>query len=324
MLSLAAVAVTLLLVASPSTALSTEPTSTSLFDPPSSPFDSSSPASRTSSYHFDERSGILTEFGTFSTVSKRDSFTSTFGMMLERDSSFEPRANKFQKRRHGDVAKRARDSTREVVEIELSKRGDLVLPRSVLERRAKDKSSQKRNKNKKKHQSKKSKKVRKTPKMNQVQKNKSRGNLQSSPSNGIQRSLIKLASSIPKISATITWYTGVDLNLPYCADKSGWTPTDNSLIAAVTLEWGKGRPACGSFLQLKSPTNNKSVIVRTVDMCGGCAPGIAHVDLSKAAFTALYALEVGKISDIQVSTLAGPPFDKWTPQIKKLYGPQVL
>jgi rare lipoprotein A (peptidoglycan hydrolase) len=39
--------------------------------------------------------------------------------------------------------------------------------------------------------------------------------------------------------------------------------------------------------------NNKSVIVRTVDMCGGCAPGIAHVDLSKAAFTALFSLDVG-------------------------------
>ena len=52
--------------------------------------------------------------------------------------------------------------------------------------------------------------------------------------------------------ATITWYTGADLNLPSCADKSGWTPTDESLISAVTIKWGNGKPACGTFLQLKS------------------------------------------------------------------------
>ncbi|GAA5833000.1 hypothetical protein JCM3766R1_000393 [Sporobolomyces carnicolor] len=282
------------------------------------------------SYDFDERTGILTEHAPSSLTSdldKRDTFSATFGLMLERDLATDPNANRFQKRKHGDIAKRARDSGREVVEVAFSKRGELVLPASVLEKRAKEKKNQKKKKTTSKAKS--HAKKQKSHKMNKVarstNKKKSKsGNLQSSSTNGIQRSLIKLAASIPKISAYITWYTGVDLQKPYCADKSGWTPKDSSLIAAVTLDWGKGRPACGSFLQLKSPTNNKSVIVRTVDMCGGCAPGIAHVDLSKAAFTALFSLDVGKVSDIEVSTLAGPPFKAWTSQLKALYGPQVL
>lgn len=91
-------------------------------------------------------------------------------------------------------------------------------------------------------------------------------------------------------------------------------------------------------------------------MCGGCKPGIAHVDLSKAAFQKLFSLDVGyvsplslipihcsfrpdaseadrrflfhdthsKVGDIEVSTLSGPPFKEWTNELKALYGPQLL
>ncbi|GAA5968058.1 hypothetical protein JCM3765_003569 [Sporobolomyces pararoseus] len=330
MRSLATFAAATLLLATPSLATFSLPAqdSTSIFTRSNIENDFSS------SYHFDETSGILTEYAPSSLTSdlkKRDTFSATFGLMLERDLSMVENNTRFQKRSklngsRGEqlVTKRARDiGKRQVVQVGFTKRGELVLPESHLQKRSSS-SKKKQNKNKKQ------KKVH-TKKMNKVtrsnkskNKKKSTGNLQSSSSNGIQRSLVKLASSIPKISAYITWYTGVDLQKPYCADKSGWTPKDSSLIAAVTLDWGKNRPACGSFLQLKSPSNNKSVIVRTVDMCGGCAPGIAHVDLSKAAFTALFSLDVGKVSDIEVSTLAGPPFKTWTSSLKALYGPEVL
>ncbi|GAA5983524.1 hypothetical protein JCM5350_000261 [Sporobolomyces pararoseus] len=318
-----------LLLASPSLATFSLPAEDS-----TSIFSRSTSENNFSSYHFDERSGILTEYAPSSLTSdlkKRDTFPATFGLMLERDVSIEnARFQKRSKLSGGEreivtTAKRARDvGKRQVVEIELTKRGELVLPQShQVQKRSSSSKKKKQNKKQKKVHTKKMNKVTRSNKSNNKKKS-STGNLQSSSSNGIQRSLVKLASSIPKISAYITWYTGVDLQKPYCADKSGWTPKDSSLIAAVTLDWGKNRPACGSFLQLKSPKNNKSVIVRTVDMCGGCAPGIAHVDLSKAAFTALFSLDVGKVSDIEVSTLAGPPFKTWTSSLKALYGPEVL
>ncbi|GAA6015425.1 hypothetical protein JCM11491_000427 [Sporobolomyces phaffii] len=290
---------------------------------------SSSSSTVSSAYHFDERSGILTQYGP-STLAARDAsttFTATFGLMLERDAAADPYAHRFEKRTP-DTHKRARDvlggGGREAVEVAFTKRGELVLPDSVLAKRDGTRQQRKTNKNKnkkKKNKHAKDNKVKnhKSPKMNKVARS-----TKSTTTHGIQKSLIKLAASIPKISAYITWYTGVDLQKPYCADKSGWTPKDSSLIAAVTLDWGKGRPACGSFLQLKSPSNKKSVIVRLVDMCGGCASGIPHVDLSKAAFQALYSLDVGKVADIEVSTLSGPPFSTWTSQLKALYGPEVL
>lgn len=36
-----------------------------------------------------------------------------------------------------------------------------------------------------------------------------------------------------------------------------------------------------------------SIIVRVVDLCGGCKPLIPHVDLSVKAFEAFYSLNVG-------------------------------
>ncbi|GAA5888416.1 hypothetical protein JCM5296_000622 [Sporobolomyces johnsonii] len=314
-LNLLSAASSLLLVASPSLAFSPTDDATSLMSQTTS--NASSAA-----YHFDERSGILTEYGPSSALTVRDTFTAEFGLMLERDLAFEPSANKFQKRRIGDVVeKRARDSGREAVEIELTKRGEMVLPESV-ERRSKKRSQKKKTTSKAKSSTKQKRAT--TKKKSTRKQKKSTSSSSSSASNAIKNSLVKLAVSIPKISAIITWYTGHDLLNPYCADKSGWTPTDKSYVAAVTQQWGSGRPKCGSFLQLKSPTNGKSIIVRTVDLCGGCQPGVPHVDLSMAAFEALYSLNVGKVADIQVSTLVGPPFDSWTSAITSLYGPQEL
>jgi hypothetical protein len=109
---------------------------------------------------------------------------------------------------------------------------------------------------------------------------------------------------------------------PYCAQSSGWTPTDASFIAAVTEKWGD-RPACGSFLQLTAPNSGKSIVVRVVDLCGGCKAGVPHVDLSVSAFQALYALDIGEVGDIVVATLAGSPVptNEWTSALTTLYGP---
>ncbi|OAV92490.1 hypothetical protein PTTG_06392, partial [Puccinia triticina 1-1 BBBD Race 1] len=125
------------------------------------------------------------------------------------------------------------------------------------------------------------------------------------------------------IQTKITWYTGHDLLNPYCAQKSGWTPTDSSLIIAVTQEW-KMRPKCGDFFELVVVDKHvgqvgKSVIARVVDLCGGCAPQVAHADLSKAAFTRLFNLDVGVVSGLAMRKVAPPK--KWN---VALYGPRIL
>ncbi|GAA5922813.1 hypothetical protein JCM1841_000716 [Sporobolomyces salmonicolor] len=244
-LNLLSAASSLLLVASPSRAFSPTDDASSLMSQTTS-------NASAASYHFDERSGILTEYGPSSALAIRDTFTTEIGLMLERDLAFEPSANKFQKRRIGDIVeKRARDSGREAVEIELTKRGEMVLPESVLARRSKKRAQKKKTTSKAKSSTKKKKRTAAKKKSTNKQK-KSASSSSSSTSNAIKNSLVKLAVSIPKISAVITWYTGHDLLNPYCADKSGWTPTDKSYVAAVTQQWGSGRPKCGSFLQLKS------------------------------------------------------------------------
>ncbi len=58
-------------------------------------------------------------------------------------------------------------------------------------------------------------------------------------------------------------------------------------------------------------------------MCGGCKPGVPHVDLSVAAFQALYALDIGEVDNIVVATLAGSPVptNNWSSALTALYGP---
>ena len=57
---------------------------------------------------------------------------------------------------------------------------------------------------------------------------------------------------------TITWYTGVDLLNPYCDRESKWTPTDDSMIIAVTQKWS-ARPACGEFMEIQTTDKGKKV-----------------------------------------------------------------
>ncbi|MBW0486221.1 hypothetical protein O181_025936 [Austropuccinia psidii MF-1] len=125
------------------------------------------------------------------------------------------------------------------------------------------------------------------------------------------------------IPVVITWYTGHDLLNPYCAQRSKWTPTDNSLVIAVTQVWSN-RPQCGDFFELKvkgkhTGQTGVSVIARVVDLCGGCPPEVPHADLSKAAFTRLFNLDVGLASGLAMRKVSPPK--KWN---DALYGPRLL
>ncbi|KAK4051694.1 hypothetical protein OIO90_004644 [Microbotryomycetes sp. JL221] len=158
-------------------------------------------------------------------------------------------------------------------------------------------------------------------------------------------------------TAVITWYTGQDLQNPYCGRSSGWTPSDNALVTAPTLDWGSNKPPCGSFIQLRAPKSNRAVIVRgedecrrsvaldplltrcfrssslmlhdhprtflnpVWDACGGCQPGVPHLDLTLRAFKALYNVDVGKVKGVQW-TYVKQPFKKWGSAQVKIYGPQ--
>ncbi|KAI5476166.1 hypothetical protein MNV49_000327 [Pseudohyphozyma bogoriensis] len=230
---------------------------------------------------FDERTGILTLAPDLDpSLARRDWFPATIGMMVERDVDYEP--SKMQKRTTSSL-RTTRDLYSEEVELGLTKRGEVVWPRageeaSEFAKRGKESAKKALKRKAKKVKARVTKKAKSVAKKAKQAKSSVR---------------LRIATSIAKFSAVITWYTGHDLLNPYCAQKSGWTPTDQSMIAAVTEQWGKSRPACGSFLNLKTPGSTKSIVVRVVDLCGGCAPGSAHVDLSIAAFKALYALDVG-------------------------------
>ncbi|KAI0722874.1 hypothetical protein C8Q76DRAFT_720646 [Earliella scabrosa] len=93
----------------------------------------------------------------------------------------------------------------------------------------------------------------------------------------------------------ITWYTGHDLLNPSCWANPTWAPTDQSFAAALTLDGWTSKPQCFKFLELCN-TPKKCVFVRVVDSCAGCAKGSKHVDLTKAAFLALAALEQGLLT----------------------------
>ncbi|EPT02740.1 hypothetical protein FOMPIDRAFT_54995 [Fomitopsis schrenkii] len=115
---------------------------------------------------------------------------------------------------------------------------------------------------------------------------------------------------------TITWYTGHDLLNPSCWSTTSWTPTDESMVSAVTLEGWTNRPQCFKFVELcNSP--QKCVFVRVVDTCAGCAPGSKHVDLTKAAFSSLADLAEGVLT-VQMRP-ASDPLEGW---LENLWGPK--
>jgi len=123
----------------------------------------------------------------------------------------------------------------------------------------------------------------------------------------------------------ITWYTGHDLLYPSCfSDQDNWAPSDESMVAAVTIEW-PGKPKCGSFVRIQHKTNkHKSVVVRIVDTCAGCAAGSAHLDLTKAAFQKLYDEEVGMVEGLKAKVIPTPSKIRgnWNDDVISRYGPE--
>jgi len=140
--------------------------------------------------------------------------------------------------------------------------------------------------------------------------------------NGIQLVKRKAKAKAKSWSSVLTWYTGHDLLYPSCCDRSGFTPTDKSMIAAVTEIWS-GKPACGTYVQIRPKGSKKSIVVRVVDTCAGCPKQKPHFDLTKTAFSKLMSLDIGIVSGAQVKVVKSP-VKKYTTSIKKLYGPKSL
>ncbi|KAI0729383.1 hypothetical protein C8Q72DRAFT_829302 [Fomitopsis betulina] len=141
-----------------------------------------------------------------------------------------------------------------------------------------------------------------------------------SAANGLLGSVKSVVESMKAMGdpepVTITWYTGHDLLNPSCWSKTAWTPTDESMVSAVTLEGWKNRPQCFKFVELcHSP--QKCVFVRVVDTCAGCAVGSKHVDLTKAAFASLADLAEGVLT-VQMRP-ASDPLEGW---LESLWGPK--
>ncbi|KZW04135.1 hypothetical protein EXIGLDRAFT_743709 [Exidia glandulosa HHB12029] len=113
----------------------------------------------------------------------------------------------------------------------------------------------------------------------------------------------------------ITWYTGHDLLNPSCWARSGWAPTDESFACALTLSGWKTKPKCFSFLELCNGSD-KCIFVRVVDTCAGCKAGSKHVDLTKAAFSALADLDTG-ILNVKMRAATEP--NEWH---EELWGPR--
>jgi len=132
----------------------------------------------------------------------------------------------------------------------------------------------------------------------------------------------KISKRATSWSAKLTWYTGHDLLNPSCCDRSGFTPSDHSMVAAVTEIWS-AKPACGSYVVIRPKGSKKAIYVRVVDTCGGCPPQVAHFDLTKAAFSKLMSLDIGVATGAEVKIVKSP-VKTYTKAVIAAYGPKNL
>ncbi|KAH9452873.1 hypothetical protein MJO28_008210 [Puccinia striiformis f. sp. tritici] len=142
----------------------------------------------------------------------------------------------------------------------------------------------------------------------------------------LKSSLHRRASTVRRaMHVVITWYTGHDLLNPSCfADSDNWAPTDDSMVAAVTIEWD-GKPKCGAFVRIQHHSNKeKHITVRVVDTCAGCPPGQPHLDLTKAAFDKLYDEDVGVVEGLKAKVIPCPKkiANDWNDHVIGRYGPK--
>ncbi|KAA1078653.1 hypothetical protein PGTUg99_007048 [Puccinia graminis f. sp. tritici] len=143
---------------------------------------------------------------------------------------------------------------------------------------------------------------------------------------GIKRSLHRRTALARRaMRVVITWYTGQDLLHPACfVDSDNWAPTDDSMVAAVTIVW-PGQPPCGSFVRIQHHSDpSKHVLVRIVDKCGGCPPGQPHIDLTIGAFEKLYAQDVGLVEGLKAKVVSCPSHinANWSQEVIDIYGPK--
>ncbi|KAN0097348.1 hypothetical protein V8E55_001794 [Tylopilus felleus] len=115
----------------------------------------------------------------------------------------------------------------------------------------------------------------------------------------------------------ITWYTGHDLLNPSCWTKPIWSPTDESFVAALTLDGWLEKPKCFKFIELCHGAT-QCIFVRVVDTCAGCKKGTKHVDLTLAAFKQLAPPSEG-VANVQMREASEPT--NWS---EALWGPKVV
>ncbi|KAF9584181.1 hypothetical protein BGW38_007319 [Lunasporangiospora selenospora] len=95
-----------------------------------------------------------------------------------------------------------------------------------------------------------------------------------------------------------TWFNGKDLKGAACygnlMGNSNVNAADNWHIGAVHMASYKGNFKAACFECARITYNRRSIIVRLIDDCAGCAPN--QIDLTASAFKALAPLSKGVIN----------------------------
>ncbi|KAF9128059.1 hypothetical protein BGW39_005368 [Mortierella sp. 14UC] len=100
-----------------------------------------------------------------------------------------------------------------------------------------------------------------------------------------------------KISGKSTWFNGHDLKGAACygnlMGNSNVNARDDWMIGAVHMAHYKGGERAACFECAKITAGKRSIIVRLIDDCAGCAPN--QIDLTASAFKKLAPLRQGVV-----------------------------
>ncbi|KAG0046385.1 hypothetical protein BGZ83_008439 [Gryganskiella cystojenkinii] len=103
-----------------------------------------------------------------------------------------------------------------------------------------------------------------------------------------------------KIKGLSTWFNGHDLRGAACygdlENNSNVNAADSWHIGAVHMKFYKGGEKTACFECAKITAGRRSVIVRIIDDCAGCAPN--QIDLTATAFKALAPLSQGIVHTV--------------------------
>ncbi|CAG8492050.1 10235_t:CDS:1 [Ambispora gerdemannii] len=133
-----------------------------------------------------------------------------------------------------------------------------------------------------------------------------------------QRSLVDKTHTVEKrVNAQITYYEGQDLKNSACYGRNGLPvynarPTD--MIAAMAMS---GLDMCYKCIEIKNHKKKVvTIIVKVIDICGGCPPGKNNVDLTKTAFSKLANPIDGRVEIVWRPLPNCPTKGKW-PKFEK-------